>query len=67
MTSDLNRRLARLEGREPPPLRQRIVWLDDGAPEPEAGPGEKLIMIKWIWDGNDEPSPCAPSASAEDT
>ena len=48
MTSGLNSRLARLEAREPPPLRQRLVWLRKGESEPETEPGEQLIVVRWI-------------------
>ena len=54
MISGMNRRLARLEASEPPPLHQRVVWLKKGDPKPEAEPGEELILLKWVWDDDDE-------------
>jgi len=50
MTSELNRRLARLEACEPPPLRQRFIFLRKAEPHPEPEPGEQLTIIRWIWE-----------------
>ena len=51
MTAALDRRLARLEASEAPPLRQRYVWLQSPSdPVPEAEPGEQIVVVHWIWD-----------------
>jgi hypothetical protein len=63
MTHALDRRLARLEARDAPPLRQRCVWLDEGDPMPEAEPGEQLVVVRWRWDSDDEPAEPARRAS----
>jgi hypothetical protein len=59
MPSNLDRRLTRLEASEAPPLRQRLVWLESpDDPVPEAEPGEQIVVVHWIWDGEpDEPAP----------
>jgi hypothetical protein len=54
MLRNLDRRLERLKAKEQPTLRKRIVWLQKGDPIPEAEPGEKLILVRWAWDGEDE-------------
>ena len=54
MIRDLHRRLERLEASGQPAPRKRIVWLEKGDPIPEAEPGEELILLKWVWDDNDE-------------
>ena len=64
-TGALNRRLAQLEANTPQ-LRQRVVFQrhpDEPLPEPE--PGERLVVIRWIWDSDNEPpaAPIEPSAN----
>ena len=54
MIRDLYRRLERLEASGQSAPRKRIVWLEKGDPIPEAEPGEELILLKWVWDDNDE-------------
>ena len=54
MRRDLHRRLERLEAKEQPALRKRIVWLEKGDPIPEAEPGEELILVSWAWGGEEE-------------
>jgi hypothetical protein len=56
MTIGLKRRLARLEASEPPPLRQRSVFLRKGQPDPEPEPGEQLTIIRWLEDSDEEPA-----------
>ena len=58
MTSTLDRRLARLEASEAPPLRQRYVFCRKGEPDPEPEPGERLTIYRWIED-DDEPADSA--------
>ena len=55
----LDRRIARLEATQLPVGRQRIVWVDEGKPMPEAKPGERLTIIRWTW----ETDPGGPSAA----
>jgi hypothetical protein len=58
MHRQLQQRMNRLERRQGPPLRQRIVWWDRGDPEPVAAAGEQLTIIRWAWDDENElPSP----------
>ena len=56
MSTALRRRLDRLERRQGPPVRQRIVWWNQGDPKPEAEPGEQLTIMRWTWDEDDVPS-----------
>ena len=56
MSPALRRQLDRLERRQGPLLRSRIVWWNQGDPEPEAEPGEQLTIIRWEWDDENEPS-----------
>jgi len=56
MRTALRRRLDRLERRQGPPLRQRIIWWNQGDPEPVAKSGEQLIVLRWTWDDDDVPS-----------
>jgi hypothetical protein len=50
MTRGMNRRIARLEARNPPPLRQRYVFLRKAEPDPKPEPGEQLTIIRWLED-----------------
>jgi hypothetical protein len=60
MTSTLDHRLTRLEASKAPPLRQRYVWLSSpGEPVPEAEPGERLVVVRWRWDSDEEPAESA--------
>ena len=61
MISGMNRRLARLEGTAPPPLRQRYVFLRKAEPDPEPEPGEQLTIIRWLEDSDEEPAAGATS------
>ena len=54
MSTALRRRLDRLERQDAPAVRRRIVWWDQGDPEPEAEPGEQLTIIRWAWDDENE-------------
>jgi hypothetical protein len=56
MSTALWRRLDRLERRQGPSLHPRIVWWNQGDPEPAAEPGEQLTIIRWAWDDEDEPA-----------
>lgn len=66
MLRNLDRRLERLEAKEQLALRKRIVWLQKGDPIPEAEPGEELILVKWIWDDDDE-TPADVQAAPQET
>jgi hypothetical protein len=61
MLHDLDRRLARLEACNPPPLRQRYVFLRQSEPDPEPKPGEQLTIIRWLEDSDEEPAARATS------
>ena len=61
MIRGMNRRLARLEASEPPPLRQRSVFLRKAEPDPEPEPGEQLTIIRWLEDSDEEPAARATS------
>ena len=50
---NLHRRLERLE-RERPEEHVRYVWWEPGQPEPQAAPGEQLVIITWDHDGQPE-------------
>jgi hypothetical protein len=64
MTAALQRRIAELEKKQAGPLRQRVVWWKRGEPKPQAGPGERLTIISWMWE--DEESTEPPSTAGED-
>ena len=66
MTSGRNRRLARLEASEPPPLRQRFVFLRKGEPAPEPEAGEQLTVCRWREDSDDRTQTNVRSAPAGD-
>ena len=47
MITALERRLAALERRHAASGRRRVVWWDEGEPEPQAELGERLTIVRW--------------------
>lgn len=62
MNPNVQRRLERLEQQHAPTLRERFVWWDEGEPEPKAEPGERLIIIRWLWQNEELPPANATAA-----
>ena len=64
MSPNVQRRLERLEQQQSPVLRQRMVWWDEGEPEPQAQPGERLTIIRWTWSDEDMPTEASEAANS---
>ena len=65
MSPTLERRLALLEQQQAPTVQDRVVWWDEGEPEPQAQPGERLTIIRWLRSDEDLPTGKTATARAE--
>ena len=65
MTAGLRRRLERLEHRhQPAGGRVRCVWWRRGDPRPEAAPGERLHVHRWVDHADGDVSALPPPEAA---
>jgi hypothetical protein len=65
MNTALERRLAALERRHAASGRRRVVWWNEGEPEPQAEPGEHLTIVSWTWRDEEISTVSAPASGAE--
>ena len=56
MSPTLKRRLALLEQQQAPTVPDRIVWWNEGDPEPKGAPGERLVIIRWLRQDEEQPA-----------